>query len=153
MTRVFIHPLAGVLSAYGMGLADVRALRQQAVEARLDGAALAATATRRSPRSRAPRAPRSRRRASPPTRIDATRTLHLKYDGTDTTLELAARHGAPTTLHAEFERALPRSIRLPDARHARWSSRRSRVEAVGRTQSAADERADVRAARRRRSRR
>src|SRR4029079_11801538 len=33
MTRVFIHPLAGVLSAYGMGLADVRALRQQAVEA------------------------------------------------------------------------------------------------------------------------
>src|SRR5205823_2642534 len=29
MTRVFIHPLAGVLSAYGMGLADVRALRQQ----------------------------------------------------------------------------------------------------------------------------
>ena len=42
MTRVFIHPLAGVLSAYGMGLADVRALRQQAVEARADGAALAA---------------------------------------------------------------------------------------------------------------
>ena len=40
MTRVFIHPLAGVLSAYGMGLADVRALRQQAVETRLsdDGA-------------------------------------------------------------------------------------------------------------------
>src|SRR5438105_2114743 len=40
MTRVFIHPLAGVLSAYGMGLADVRALRQQAVEARLSQAAL-----------------------------------------------------------------------------------------------------------------
>ena len=35
MQRVFIHPLAGVLSAYGMGLADVRAMRQQAVEARL----------------------------------------------------------------------------------------------------------------------
>ena len=32
MTRVFIHPLAGVLSAYGMGLADVRAMRQKAVE-------------------------------------------------------------------------------------------------------------------------
>ena len=37
MTRVFIHPLAGVLSAYGMGLADVRALRQQAVEGRAFG--------------------------------------------------------------------------------------------------------------------
>src|SRR5512137_2600448 len=42
MTRVLLHPLAGVLSAYGMGLADVRALRQQAVEARLSGATLAA---------------------------------------------------------------------------------------------------------------
>jgi 5-oxoprolinase (ATP-hydrolysing) len=35
MTRVFIHPFAGVLSAYGMGLADVRELRERAVEARL----------------------------------------------------------------------------------------------------------------------
>ena len=42
MTRVFIHPLAGVLSAYGMGLADVRALRQRAIEAQLSDDALAA---------------------------------------------------------------------------------------------------------------
>jgi 5-oxoprolinase (ATP-hydrolysing) len=32
MTRVFVHPLAGVLSAYGMGLADQNAIREQAVE-------------------------------------------------------------------------------------------------------------------------
>src|SRR6185503_3061022 len=36
MTRIFIHPLAGVLSAYGMGLADLRVLRERAVEARLE---------------------------------------------------------------------------------------------------------------------
>ena len=30
MKRVYIHPLAGVLSAYGMGLAQVRALREEA---------------------------------------------------------------------------------------------------------------------------
>ena len=40
MTRIFLHPLAGVLSAYGMGLADLRALREQAVEAVLDEAAM-----------------------------------------------------------------------------------------------------------------
>src|SRR5207237_4308821 len=40
MQRVLLHPFAGVLSAYGMGLADVRALREQALEARLDGVAL-----------------------------------------------------------------------------------------------------------------
>ena len=35
MKQVFIHPYAGVLSAYGMGLADVRVLREKAVEAKL----------------------------------------------------------------------------------------------------------------------
>ncbi|WP_339951259.1 hydantoinase B/oxoprolinase family protein [uncultured Albimonas sp.] len=35
MERALIHPLASLLSAYGMGLADVRSSRQQAVEARL----------------------------------------------------------------------------------------------------------------------
>ena len=32
MTRVFVHPLAGVLSAYGMGLADQNVIREQAIE-------------------------------------------------------------------------------------------------------------------------
>ena len=35
MERALIHPMASLLSAYGMGLADIRASRQQAVEARL----------------------------------------------------------------------------------------------------------------------
>ena len=41
MTEVLIHPLAGVLSAYGMGLADVTAMRETAVEAELSGGLLA----------------------------------------------------------------------------------------------------------------
>jgi 5-oxoprolinase (ATP-hydrolysing) len=32
MTRVLIHPLSSLLSAYGMGLADIRSVRQQAIE-------------------------------------------------------------------------------------------------------------------------
>ncbi|MDR3629514.1 MAG: hydantoinase B/oxoprolinase family protein [Desulfocapsaceae bacterium] len=32
MKTIFLHPLAGVLSAYGMGLADIRALRERQVE-------------------------------------------------------------------------------------------------------------------------
>ena len=35
MQQVFVHPLAGVLSAYGMGLADQSLIREQAVEVRL----------------------------------------------------------------------------------------------------------------------
>src|SRR5262249_11005958 len=42
MTRIAVHPLAGVLSAYGMGLADTVAMRQRTVEARLERASVAA---------------------------------------------------------------------------------------------------------------
>lgn len=38
--RVVIHPMAGVLSALGMGLADLRAMREAAVEVTLDDAAV-----------------------------------------------------------------------------------------------------------------
>jgi 5-oxoprolinase (ATP-hydrolysing) len=47
MTRVFMHPLAGVLSAYGMGLADQIAMREGAVELPLDPAGLGSAAAAR----------------------------------------------------------------------------------------------------------
>jgi 5-oxoprolinase (ATP-hydrolysing) len=102
MTRVFIHPLAGVLSAYGMGLADVRALRQEAVEAELTRHALAATSEAF---ARLESAARDDVRAQgiPPDRIECHDTLHVKYDGTDTTLELA-REATVAPIVAEFER-------------------------------------------------
>ena len=40
METVFMHPFAGVLSAYGMGLADQTVMREQAIEQRLDEAML-----------------------------------------------------------------------------------------------------------------
>jgi 5-oxoprolinase (ATP-hydrolysing) len=46
MTRVFVHPLAGVLSAYGMGLADQTVIREQAVEVKLTPDALTAIVTK-----------------------------------------------------------------------------------------------------------
>ena len=43
MTKIFLHPLAGVLSAYGMGLADITAIRTATVETPLDETALQTT--------------------------------------------------------------------------------------------------------------
>src|SRR5262249_32688475 len=37
--KIFVHPLAGVLSAYGMGLADVRAIESATVEREFDDCA------------------------------------------------------------------------------------------------------------------
>ena len=85
MSRVFIHPLAGVLSAYGMGLADVRALRQQAIEARLADASLAACAAAFSALEQAGRR-EVEVQGIAPDRVRCERTLQLKYEGTDTTL-------------------------------------------------------------------
>jgi len=42
---IVIHPLAGVLSAYGMGLAELRVLKRRGVERRLDDSAVAELAS------------------------------------------------------------------------------------------------------------
>jgi len=89
MTRVLLHPLAGVLSAYGMGVADVRALKQQAVEARLAADSLARTEAVFAALEAAARADVTAQGIAD-SRVTATRTLHLKYEGTDTTLEVPA---------------------------------------------------------------
>ncbi len=102
MSRVFIHPLAGVLSAYGMGLADVRALRQHAVEAPLSGASLAATSAEFATLEEAVRRDVAAQGIAPP-RIRCERTLQLKYEGTDTTLAVPFHDGADTVI-ADFER-------------------------------------------------
>ncbi|MHA1599592.1 MAG: hydantoinase/oxoprolinase family protein, partial [Alphaproteobacteria bacterium] len=85
MTRIFLHPLAGVLSAYGMGLADVRALRQQAVERQLDADLLADL--KRDLQSLADDAMLEMKAQDvAPDRIHTLRKVHLRYDGTDSAL-------------------------------------------------------------------
>ena len=47
MREIFLHPLAGVLSAYGMGLADIRAIREKQLELPFASPDLAALLTSR----------------------------------------------------------------------------------------------------------
>src|SRR6266567_3885847 len=105
MTRVFIHPLAGVLSAYGMGLADVRALRQRAMEETLSSTSLRTAESVLSELAvLARREVEAQGIASD--RIRIKRTLHLKYDGTDTTLEIGVSSEVDARLRelvADFE--------------------------------------------------
>ncbi len=85
MTRVFVHPFAGVLSAYGMGLADLRVMREQAVEALLDDelvGELHETLDSLEAQSRAELV----RQGGGVSRIDALRKAHLRYEGTDSPL-------------------------------------------------------------------
>jgi 5-oxoprolinase (ATP-hydrolysing) len=137
MTRVFIHPLAGVLSAYGMGLADVRTMKQSAVEQRLSAEALAALEARFAALEDDARGDVAQQGVGEAL-IEARRTLHLKYEGTDTTLEIPATGDAPAIV-AAFEARYRQQygFLMPDKALVVEAVA---VEAIGRTVSAADER-------------
>ncbi len=87
MDRVFIHPLAGVLSAYGMGLADVRALRDEAVEQPLTEDAVAGLAARFDALTEAAMAELEEQQIARAD-MEARHTLHVRYAGTDTALQV-----------------------------------------------------------------
>jgi 5-oxoprolinase (ATP-hydrolysing) len=85
MTRVFVHPYAGVLSAYGMGLADQSAMREKTAEARLEEPALAQIEATLAGLERDARG-ELRAQGVPDEAIRVERRAHLKYEGTDTAL-------------------------------------------------------------------
>jgi 5-oxoprolinase (ATP-hydrolysing) len=85
MQRIFVHPLAGVLSAYGMGLADQIAMREASVELPLDEAGLAAAEARLAELGDAARDELASQ-GVPPAQVELRRQVHLRYQGTDTAL-------------------------------------------------------------------
>jgi 5-oxoprolinase (ATP-hydrolysing) len=88
MPTVLAHPLAGVLSAYGMGLAEQATLRERTVERRLDEGGLAEAASQLDAIEAQARADLAAQ-GEPPGRLRAQRRVHLKYEGTDTAIEVA----------------------------------------------------------------
>jgi len=92
MTRVLIHPLAGVLSAFGIGLADERLIRQRAIEAPLTP--VLTTELDAAFRDL---------EADVTDGVRVERRVHLKYKGTDTALELP--YDSETNMRAAFESA------------------------------------------------
>ncbi len=97
MTRVFIHPLAGVLSAYGMGLADQAEMREKAVEAKLGSAALEQDLDSLANAALDELVAQGVERG----RVRVIRRVHLKYEGTDTALIVP--YGSVGDMTAAFE--------------------------------------------------
>ena len=85
MTRVLVHPLAGVLSAYGMGLADQNVIKEQAVERVLEPAALPNVAQALSVLADAAVAELQRQQLSTGT-VVVKRRVHVRYEGSDSAL-------------------------------------------------------------------
>jgi 5-oxoprolinase (ATP-hydrolysing) len=115
MTRVLIHPLSSLLSAYGMGLADIRSVRQQAIEAPF-GKAAHATLEKVAKRLAAVVIEEVAAQGVAAEKIRLHVRAHIRYAGTDTPLIVDAgtfkprprRSGVLATLSkmkASFERA------------------------------------------------
>ncbi len=119
--QVFCHSLAGVLSAYGMGLADQIAMREAALERVLDAAGVAA-ARRLAARLQEEAGAELALQGVAPERVRSVIRLHVRYQGTDTALpcglpaDAAAPGARPAEIRAQFEREYRRrfAFLMPD---------------------------------------
>jgi 5-oxoprolinase (ATP-hydrolysing) len=89
MTSVLIHPFSSLLSAYGMGLTDIRSVRQQAVEAPFDDK-VRATLEEAARRLAGTAANEVAGQGVAPNKIQIHVRAHIRYAGTDTALIVEA---------------------------------------------------------------
>src|SRR5689334_7917995 len=97
---VLVPPMAGVLSALGMGLADTTAMREQSVEAPLETSAMPGILKTADDLEGAARTELLAEDV-PEDRIRVTRRAQLRYDGTDTALTVELTE--PDTMTHAFE--------------------------------------------------
>ncbi len=86
MTTVLIHPYAGVLSAYGMGLADRRVLKETSIEISLNAAVMDGLTARLEALANSAMAALKAQGDADIDSFETVRQLHLRYVGTDSTL-------------------------------------------------------------------
>ena len=99
MRDVIIHPFAGLLSAYGMGLADIRASRSRALIQDLSASSLPVMQTAYAELRQEVMAELASQGIDD-TDITITEQAYLRYDGTDTSL--AVRFGSLEAMISEF---------------------------------------------------
>ncbi len=127
MKTVFIHSLAGVLSAYGMGLADQSAMREQALESVLEPGVETVLQARLAALGDEARADLLGQGVAAE-RITLIGRVHLRYEGTDSALIVLS--DTIDGMRAQFEAAYRKrfSFLMP---HKRLVAEAVSVEAVG----------------------
>src|SRR4029079_2673654 len=104
LKTVFIHPHSGVLSAYGMGLADIRALRTEGIVLPLDAASLPPLLALRD-RLTAAAVAEVEGQGVAADAIATHTSAHLRYDGTDTPIPVPFALADFDRMRADFEAA------------------------------------------------
>ncbi len=102
MTKVLIHPFSSLLSAYGMGLADIRATREQAIELPWGAKALAVLKKTGAALGKDVKNEVAGQ-GVPAAKIKVIQRAHIRYAGTDTALVVNA--GPLPAMQRAFEKA------------------------------------------------
>ncbi len=124
---ILVHPFAGVLSAYGMGLADIRAIREATIEKTLETGCLGVLSDKINELEVATRKELLQQNIAE-ARLQTTRSVFLRYDGTDTALEVV--FDSVDTMQTTF--AIEHQRRFGFTSHGRsLIVERVRVEAIG----------------------
>ncbi|MGO7793212.1 hypothetical protein ACC703_38495, partial [Rhizobium ruizarguesonis] len=84
-----VHPFSGLLSAYGMGIADIHAMRQASLDLPLHDESIPEIVTAAQPLSEA-EFREVREQGIDASEITVHLRLHIRYDGADTALETTA---------------------------------------------------------------
>ncbi len=101
MQRILLPPFSGILSALGMGLADLRLLKEQALERpwqNIDESELSAQFEQLTEQGIA----EMKQQASEEDRIDSHFTVSIRYYGTDTALQLS--YGNKSEMERAFQK-------------------------------------------------
>ncbi|MDB9528401.1 hydantoinase B/oxoprolinase family protein [Oscillatoria sp. CS-180] len=101
MKQIFLHPYAGVLSAYGIGLADIRNLREKAIEAELSAELLPQLEHTLEPLTVEGRAEVEHQGIATDA-VEVIRKVHLRYVGTDSSLLVP--FGTLTDMRSHFQK-------------------------------------------------
>ena len=100
MKKIILHPMAGVLSAYGMGLADFRSLHQHSVEAPLDQSLIDSLRPTINKLIEQGQQEIATQGIKPEAISGITRAL-IKYQDTDSSLSVVLGNAAETQAHFE----------------------------------------------------
>ncbi len=142
MKKVFIHPLAGVLSAYGMGLAELRLMKERAVELMLSNELIPALKTILIELAIEGKT-KLQNQGIEENRVQIVTKVHLRYEGSDKALMVDFEDQAAMIRAFEGVHRQRYGFVMPEKAHIVEAVS---IEAIGTTQqaTAADHRVKLR---------
>ena len=135
MNRIFMHPFAGVLSAYGMGLADITAMREVQIEQLLTDEVISVIEEMSQPLEHEAIREVAEQGVDEQD-IAMVRRVHVRYEGTDSSLPVV--FGAVDEMRRAFETAHRQRFGFI-AESRRLLVEAVSLEAIGRTESGEDQ--------------